>query len=214
MNLIKPGQSEAAFVDTPKGIFTASGLWFATTQKALEAYAGPVLERESLPRLLGRAEIWLRSSQVVTLWALPVLLLLVPPSAAALSALTLYIGWRSLGPSFVSEAAANVLRLLDVVFAQGLYYVFMLSLLAARGQMTAMWIGLAGFMLLRWGVLAKLSAPIVGMIWKSLYALPVPDQVLRAFIIRTALKHRLSLPQLDRLEEQMRRGFQRGPNAK
>ena len=214
MNLIKPGQSEATFVDTPKGIFTASGLWFGTTQEALEAYAGPVLERESLPRLLGHAEVWLRSAQVLTLWLLPALLLLVPPAAAGLSALIFYVGWRSLGPSFVSEAVVKLLRLLDIVFAQGLYYVFVLSLLAARGQMTAMWIGLAGFMLLRWGVLATLSAPIVGIIWKSLYALPVPDQVLRAFIIRAALKHRISLPQLDRLEEQMRQGFQRRRNPK
>ena len=106
----------------------------------------------------------------------------------------------------MSEAAAGVVRLLDVVFAQGFYYVFMLSLLASRGEMAALGVGLGGFVLLRWGVLARLSHPLVGRIWRSLYALPVPDQVLRAFIIRAALKHGLSLPQLDRLEEQMRRG--------
>lgn len=209
MNPFHFSRREATFVDTPNGIFTASGVWFNTTREALEAYAGPVLERESLPRLLSRAEVWLRSAQVVTLWALPVFLLLSPPLAAALSALTLYVGWRSLGPSFASEWAVKGLRLLDVVFVQGLYYVFMLSLLAARGQMTALWIGVGGFILLRWGLLARFSQPVVGRIWRSLYALPVPDQVLRAFIIRTALKHRLALPQLDRLEARMRQGRRR-----
>ena len=206
MNPFKPTDKEALFVDTPNGIFTASGVWFGTTQAALEDYAAPVLDREGLPRLLSRAEVWLRSAQIVTLWALPLFLLLTSPLAAALAALVLYVGWRSLAPSFVSEAAAKAARVLDVVAAQGFYYVFALSLLASRGEMAALGVGLGGFVLLRWGVLARLSQPIVGRIWRSLYALPVPDQVLRAFLIRAALKHNLSLPQLDRLEEQMRRG--------
>jgi hypothetical protein len=39
--------------------------------------------------------------------------------------------------------------------------------------------------------------------------MPVPDQVLRAFIIRAAMAHRIALPQLDRMEGQISDTFRR-----
>jgi hypothetical protein len=40
-----------------------------------------------------------------------------------------------------------------------------------------------------------------------MYPLPVPDQVLRGLIVRTALKHRLELPQLDEMAREMMEMF-------
>ncbi len=196
-------------VDTPRGIFTAQGVWFHATEAALEAYAGPVLEREPLPKLLADAQVWLRSAQTLALWALPLLLWLLPPLPAALAALTLYLGWKVLAPGFVTRAGVAALRRLDTVILQGLYFVFALSVLAGMGQTTAVWVGLAGFILLRWGLVAKASRPLVERLWPRLYPLPVPDQVLRALIVRVALKYGLSLPQIDRLEAKMQEKRQR-----
>ncbi len=42
--------AETTFVDTPEGIFTASGVWFRTREDSLYAYAGPVFDREPLAR--------------------------------------------------------------------------------------------------------------------------------------------------------------------
>lgn len=189
------------FVDTPKGLFTAAGVWFLTREALLEDYAGPVLEREPLPRLLAQAEMWLRSAQTLALWALPLLLFAMPPMPAALAALVIYVAWRSLGPSFVARPLVSVFRVLDVVLLQALYYVFTLSVLAAQDQIAALGVGLAGFVLLRWGLVQWATQPLVRWIWRSLYRLPVPDQVLRSLIVRAALKHRLSLPELDRMEQ-------------
>ena len=84
--------AETTFVDTPEGIFTASGVWFRTREASLHAYAGLVFDREPLTRLLTQAELWLRSPLTLTLWLLPLLLFVITPLQAVLAALVVYIG--------------------------------------------------------------------------------------------------------------------------
>lgn len=195
--------AETTFVDTPEGIFTASGVWFRTREASLYAYAGPVFDREPLTRLLTQAELWLRSPLTLTLWLLPLLLFVITPLQAALAALVVYVGWESLGPSFVSRSVVRVFRVLDLVLLQALYYVLAMSVLAAQQQFAMLWVGLGGFILLRWGLVRMATQPVIKRIWATLYRMPVPDQVLRSFIIRAALKYRVSLPELDRIEQEI-----------
>ena len=98
------------FLDTPGGILTASGIHFRTTRALLEDYAGPVLEVVPLATLVDRAEVWLRSGQTLALWVLALLLLVAPPVGAAFAALTLYLGWETLGPSVASPRLVAVFR--------------------------------------------------------------------------------------------------------
>ncbi|MEX1055051.1 MAG: hypothetical protein WED81_03415, partial [Rhodothermales bacterium] len=144
------------YVDTPQGIFTAGGNWFRASKDALEAYAGPVLEHESLERLLVRTEVWLRSPETITLWTLPLIMILIEPLPAVLAAVTIYIGWKGLGPSLVSLALGRILDILDMVWLQGAYYVGILSYLAAGKMYVALVVGLLGFVFLRWGLVGKL----------------------------------------------------------
>lgn len=193
----------AYYVDTPAGIFTASGVWYHTTEKALQAYAGPVLAKEPLVKVFQDAEVWLRSPQTLALWALPALVVQLSPVGAALSALVIYVGWSLLGPGLVNRPALAVLRWLDKVLLQALFYVFMMSLLAAQGAFTALWVGLGGFILLRWGLVEKATGALVRWGVARLYPLPASDQVLRATIVRAALRHGASLPELDRMTDHM-----------
>ncbi len=195
--------AETTFVDTPEGIFTASGVWFRTREDSLYAYAGPVFDREPLARLFMQAEVWLRSPMALALWLLPLLLFMLSPLQAALAALVVYVGWESLGPSFVSRTVSGVFRVLDLVLLQAVYFVLTLSVLAAQEQFAALWVGLGGFILLRWSLVRMATQPVVKRIWATLYKMPVPDQVLRSFIIRAALKYRVSLPELDRIEQEI-----------
>ncbi len=195
--------AETTFVDTPEGIFTASGVWFRTREDSLYAYAGPVFDREPLARLFTQAEVWLRSPMTLALWLLPLLLFMLSPLQAALAALVIYVGWQSLGPSFVSRTVSGVFRVLDLVLLQAVYFVLTLSILAAQEQLAALGVGLGGFILLRWSLVRMATQPVVKRIWATLYRMPVPDQVLRSFIIRAALKYRVSLPELDRIEQEI-----------
>ncbi len=150
-----------------------------------------------------QAEVWLRSPMTLALWLLPLLLFMLSPLQAALAALVVYVGWESLGPSFVSRTVLGVFRVLDLVLLQAVYFVLTLSMLAAQEQFAALWVGLGGFILLRWSLVRMATQPVVKRIWATLYKMPVPDQVLRSFIIRAALKYRVSLPELDRIEQEI-----------
>ena len=196
-------RAETEYVDTPQGIFTASGVWFRTRVAWLDAYAGAVLEREPLARLLADAALWLRTPQVLTLWFLPLFLWFFAPLQAALGAIVLYLGVATLGPSFVSRRLLGLLRVLDVVLLQAFYYVFMLSVLAAQERLVAVWVGLGGFIVLRWGLLEMATKPLARLVTRSLYALPVPDHVLRALILRAALRYDVALPEIAQIEREV-----------
>lgn len=200
---------EGAYVSTPQGLFTASGVWFQATEEALRDYAGPVLAHVSLAELVKRAGRWLRSPTTLAAWVLPPLLALLPPAWAVGAALVLFCGWTLLCPSLVSRRAARVAGWLERPWVQGLFYVFVLSVLAAQNQITAVIVGLAGFLMLRWGLLRRLLRWPLRAALRRLYALPPEDQVLRAFILRAGLRHNVALPQLERIREQVARRWSR-----
>lgn len=191
------GAAAPTFVDTPKGIFTASGVWFRASEAGVRDYAGEVLQHEPLPRLVRHAEVWLRSPETLALWVLPAALWLLPVGWAVLLALALYVGWSILGPSLVNRPMLTAALVLDHVVAQLVYYVVLLSALAIGGQYEALAAGLLGFVLLRWGLLRRLTDRLMKAVWARLYPMPVPDQVLRALIHRAALKYRVTLPEID-----------------
>jgi hypothetical protein len=197
--------SDEPFVDTPVGILSAGGVHFRTTQALLEAYAGPVLERAPLAVLIERAEVWLRGGQAVALWSLALLLLVVPPGVAAGMALTLYLAWETLSPAVASRRIAAALRVLERPLVQAVLYVAVLSVLGSAGALVAVAVGLLGFVGIRWGLVPWLLRPLVALLRRPLFTLPAPDQVLRAFVLRAALRHGVDLPQLDRLKRELRR---------
>ena len=200
--------AEGAYVSTPQGLFTASGVWFQATEEMLRDYAGPVLEHVALAELVQRAERWLRSPMTLAAWMLPPALLSLSPGAAAGATLTLFCGWTLVAPSLVDRRAARVVGWMEKPWLQGLFYVLVLSILAAQNQLVAVGVGLAGFILLRWGLVDRVLRVPLRMAMRRLYPLPPEDQVLRAFILRAGLRHGVTLPQLDRLRDQIARRWE------
>jgi hypothetical protein len=191
------GSSSPPYVDTPYGILTEGGRWYHVTEQEVQDYAGAVLDHVSLEQLLRWADTWVDSAKTVALWGLPLLLWGLPVGWAVGGALALFVGWALLSPSLPSLIAVRVVTLLEHVLAQALYYVFTMSVFAASEMYLAVGVGLGGFVLLRWGVLEWAAGYLLRPLQRALYPLPVADQVLRGLIVRVALKHRLSLPQVD-----------------
>jgi hypothetical protein len=151
----------------------------------------------TLDQLVRWADAWMESPRTVTLWALPILLWGLPSGAAAAAAVAIYCGWALASPSFPGVGAARLLSWLRTVYFQGIYYVVTLSFLAANDQMAAVGIGLGAFVLFRWGIVEWVLQIPFRFVHRRLYPLPVADQVLRALIVRAALKYRVSVPQVD-----------------
>lgn len=169
----------------------------------LEDYAGPVLERETLASLIEAAEVWLRSPRTLTLWLWPVLLWQGPAAWAVAGALAGYLGWALLSPALVTLPVLAVFRFLERIPVLAAYYIVSLSLLGNAGQGAAALAGLAGFIVLYWRLVDRTAAPLLDPLLRRLYPLPVPDQVLRALILRTALRHRLPMPEIQKMERRI-----------
>lgn len=195
------GSSSPPYVDTPYGILTEGGRWYHVTEQDVQDYAGAVLDHVPLPQLLRWADTWIDSARTVALWGLPVLLAVLPAGWAVGGALGLFVGWALLSPALPSLLAVRAVSLLDHVLAQSLYYVLTMSIFAVAEMYVAVGAGLTGFIILRWGVLGWVAGYVVRPLQRQLYPLPVADQVLRGLIVRVALKHRLSLPQVDNITE-------------
>lgn len=194
------------YVDTPKGLFTGGGTWLRTTEAALRDYAGRVLEHVPVGTLLLYTERWLRSAGTLAVWLLLPLLIGAYLQGVALwvpavGALVGYLVWALVSPAWVSIALARGLRWLERPGVQGLAYLLGLSYLGLQAAHGAVLIGLAGFILVRWGLVDRLATPLLRPLWHTLYQLPRADQILRAFVVRVALNHHISLPALDRMQD-------------
>ncbi len=205
------GQRTDYYVDTPRGLFTAAGHWFRTTEALLQSYAGPLLEKEPLDRLLRQADVWLALPSLLMLWALLPLLWGGAPVVAAGVALVLYLLGNLLLPLLILRPLTPILTVLANPWLQGAAYVVGLTALAWSGRLPAVWMGLAGFVLVRWGLLDRLLRPVLDRLHAALYPLPLPDQVLRTLILRAALAHRVALPELQAMEQEVLRRLRQLP---
>ena len=200
----RPAEPEpTSYVDTPRGLFTEHGIWFHVTEADLKAYAGDVIGAVPIETLIEWASTWLRSPRTLALWLLPALLWMLSPTWAVAATVLAHVMWTLAGPSLVSEVGARVFGWLENVFVQGLYYVLVLSALAAGGAHGATVVALTGFVLLRFRLVDKTVRFVTRPARRALYTLPLPDQVLRAFLIRAALNRRLPIPQLYEMASEM-----------
>lgn len=192
-------EKAAYFADTPAGLFTAAGTWYRTREQDLVRFAAPALAEPDVTPLLKQADLLVGAPRTLVLWLVPVLLLVLPWMWAAVWAVALFALLALTLPALATPPLARLLRVLDPVVGQMLLYVFVLSLLAARGDFASLWTGLALFVALRWGVLTFALRPVAD----RLYAPALADRVLRALIVRTALRRGVAMPEVAEMERSL-----------
>jgi hypothetical protein len=189
------------FVNTPYGMVTAAGRWYHIPEEQARDYAGEVLNHISLEDLVERADLWIDSPRTVALWLLPLLLWGLSPVWAVGATAGLYLGWALASPAVPSLWGTRAVRLLSSTLAQGGYYTVVLSLFAMADRFAAVGVGLAAFVLFRWGIVDWAVRGGLRALRRRLYPLPVTDQILRGLMVRAALKHRVSVPQVDAITQ-------------
>ncbi len=183
---------------------TANGTIYRSTEKSLREYAPDLLERVPLDKLVADSDLWLRLPMDLSLWILPVGLWQGGPWLGATSMVSVYLASAVLSPAGVSLYAMPVVRFLDRVTLQALYFIVSLSVLAQNGRLPEMWTGVGGFIVLRWSLMSRAMSPLIEMATGRLYRMPVPDQVLRAVIIKYAIRFGVSIPSLSDIEEDVK----------
>ena len=189
------------FVNTPYGMVTAAGRWYHIPEEQARDYAGEVLDHISLEDLVERADLWIDSPRTIALWLLPLFLWGLSPVWAVVATAGLYLGWALASPAVPSLWGTRAVRLLSSTLAQGGYYTVVLSLFAMADRFAAVGVGLAAFVLFRWGIVDWAVRGGLRALRRRLYPLPVTDQILRGLMVRAALKHRVSVPQVDAITQ-------------
>jgi hypothetical protein len=195
---------ESEFVDTGQFMVTGHGTMFRSTKHSLEEYAPGLMERVPLARLLGDSDLWLRLPMDLSLWILPFGLVQGGPWLGATAMVSVFIATTLLSPSGVSLHALPVVRILDTVLIQAFYFIAILSFLAQSGRFAELWVGVGGFVVLRWSLLSQVTSPMVERAAQRLYGMAVPDQVLRAVIIKHALRFGISPSAVRDIEKDVR----------
>jgi hypothetical protein len=189
------------FVNTPYGMVTAAGRWYHIPEEQARDYAGEVLDYISLEDLVERADLWIDSPRTVALWLMPLVLWALSPVWAVAATAGLYLGWALASPAVPSLWGTRAVRLLSSTLAQGGYYTVVLSLFAMVDRFAAVGVGLAAFVLFRWGIVDWAVRGGLRALRRRLYPLPVTDQILRGLMVRAALRHRVSVPQVDAITQ-------------
>ena len=197
------------YVDTPAGIVSAGGVQYHTTERLLREFAGPVLDQTSVGALVRGADAWAEAPRSLAAVALLAVLPLLSPAGAVGVALAVWSAVALVGPGAATPRAVPVLRVLGSAGVQGLLFALGLSALALVGAMPAVWTGLAGFVLLRVGIVGRLLKPALAPVLDRLYALPPADQTLRSLVVRTAIREGVSLPALADVEASVRAFWRR-----
>ena len=201
-------RSDNVFVELPTGIFTASGVWFHTSEASLREFALEVVELIGLEKLLDDAIVWTRSSDAVAALTFIASLEALGPVAAVLIGLLSFYFWYTFIPVLVSPMFTPVMRVLGSVAFQGLVYIVVLSLIANAGNPIASIVGLGWFLSLRWGLIAKGVVALSKKIGEA--ELPKPDAVLRSLIIRYAIGRKITLASTESFENRIHEIWQRG----
>ncbi|OZC03459.1 hypothetical protein BSZ36_10990 [Rubricoccus marinus] len=156
-----------------------------------------------------RAEAWLDAPRTLAIATLPVWLFVLPWPLALVATLLTYVLWALAAPALASRLAVRLVQALAHPMVQAAILLVALSLLARTGRYDAVWAGLGAFVVLRLGLLARVLDPLLARANARLYPLPVPDQVLRAFLVRGALKHGIALPSLGEIDASVRETWKR-----
>ena len=170
---------------------------FSTTVPLLREYAGRVLDYVSIEELISRAVTWLRFPSALFLWTLAIGLLTPAPWAGLATAVLVYVLAAVFTPPLAGKRSAAIVKVMDMTGVQVALYVAVLSYLGYRGELLAVGVGLAGFILLRWRILGLVLAPIVRYLRGFVSELPAPDQALRATVLHAAVRHRVPLDHVD-----------------
>ncbi len=93
----------------------------------------------------------------------------------------------------ISSLLVRLSRYLDLVPAQAIYYLVILTLIGRMGEGMHVLFALGVFVLLRVGVIDLLFDPIVRWISTKLFKMRPDDVALRSLLINTAALHGLSL---------------------
>jgi hypothetical protein len=189
------------FAETPLGIFTVNGNWFYTNSSEIDRYAPGLLDKVSLKTLVSAAEIWVKSTDTISVLTFIALLLVFPGHIAALLAVLIMIVWHLMKSAFIGKVTTLIMKVISFDPLVLLLAILSLSFLGVTEEYTSLGYGLLFFILFRFGWLRKGFELLYDKVNEGI---GLNDRVMKMVIIREALNEDVRIKQVYQMEDQIR----------
>lgn len=196
----QPAQDQPGYVETPVGLFTAAGNWFHVTEKQLRSYAPDLFKTYRIDDLIKVAEVWIRSSDNLTLVLFMLLLFLTNIWTAAILSLLFLPFWHLNKSAFAGKAATGLLKIFDYEIVTFLIAVAVLSFQGMEGQYLALVLGLGFFLFFKFGMYRRLIDKFFTTDDVSKGSLN--DRLLRMIMVRYALSEGVEISEIQKMEKE------------
>lgn len=193
-----PPHSE--FVETPLGIFTVNGNWFYTNTEQINAFAPRLLERVGIDELIADAEVWVKSTDSITILIFLMLLHVMPVWLAVLLSLPVMMVWHLTKSALISQWATRLFKIFGHDTVILILAVVSISYLGMQQAYVAFAAALVFFFILRFGWLRKSFDRFYEGYHKGI---ALNDRLLRMIVIRAAMSQGIQIPELKRMEDQI-----------
>lgn len=196
----RKGVNESSYVETPVGLFTAAGNWFHTTEKQLKSYAPDLFKKYSVDRLIEIAEIWIRSSDNLTLVIFMLLLFLTNIWTALVLSLIFLPFWHLNKSAFVGPGVSRVLKLFDVEFVTFLIAVGVLSMKGIDGNYLELILGMVFFLVFKFGMYRRVINKL--FVTDDPKKVTLNDRLLRMIIVKFAMAEGVEIGEIQHMEKE------------
>jgi hypothetical protein len=198
MNTLNTTSSE--FVETPAGIFTRNGNWYYVTSGLIRGISPELLAFKSLDELVSDAEIWVKSTDAVTVLVFILLIQMIPIPLALLTSIGVLYMWQLSKSALVGTYSTTVLKVLTNDGFILISAVASISYLGIQQQYYELFTALVFFMVFRFGWLRKLFDTFYQ---KRSGSITLNDRVMKMVVIKSAIQHRVEIPGLRSMEQQI-----------
>jgi len=191
------------FLETPAGIFTKNGVWFHTTLKSLNEFAGELFKRIPLNTLFEKAEQWIKSTDTFGIIISLICLLLLPIHFAL--PLTLGLSWLfdSFRPTFFSIPLSNLISILNKEFITVTLAVIPLSWFGMSGQYLTLLFGIILFLIFKFGWMRALFETV-----RRDTGIPMNDRILHMIINKYAIREGITTLSTALIEQRLTKAIE------
>ncbi len=196
----KIGLTSSEFVETPLGIFTRQGNWYYMTSELVEKMVPGYMKNQSMDELIATSENWVKSTDALTLIVYMSLIHLLPMPFAVVVSLVFMLVWHLSKSAWISGFSSGLIKWLTIDGFILVISVVSISFLGMTGQYADMLIALLFFMIFKFGWIRK---PFDGFYNKRNPGPTLNDRVIKMIVIRTAMQHRMDIPGLKSMEDEM-----------
>lgn len=192
------GSTSSEFVETPAGIFTRNGNWYYVTSDHIDQIAPGLTNIISTDTLVDNAEIWIKSTDAVSLIVFIITIQLLPVSIAAILSLIFLMVWHLSKSAMISMWLTSLLKIITNDVLVLVVAVISISYLGIEGDYQGVLIGLLFFMIFRFGWARKLFDSFYTKYHQSI---SLNDRVMKMLIIKTAIANHVPVPGIQRMEQ-------------